>query len=100
MRVGGQRHDPADLLPEKKPGIHCIRSWVGVRVELDESGKSRPHRNLKPRTLHPVAFRYTGYAAPAASAFSTYLTPIILDEFLSEKYAAFIFYREDGEMFL
>jgi hypothetical protein len=31
MRVGGQLHAPAALLPEKRPGTHCIGGWVGPR---------------------------------------------------------------------
>jgi hypothetical protein len=44
MRVGGQLHAPAALLPGKRPGTHCIGGWVGPRAGLDGCGKSRPHR--------------------------------------------------------
>jgi hypothetical protein len=40
--VGGYRHAPAALPMEKRPGTHCIESWVGPRAGLKECGKSRP----------------------------------------------------------
>ena len=40
--VGGQRHGPAALPPEKKPHTHCIGGWVGPRAGLDGCGKSPP----------------------------------------------------------
>ena len=43
MRVGGQRHAPVALPPER-PGTHCIGGWVGPRAGLDGCGKSRLHR--------------------------------------------------------
>jgi hypothetical protein len=33
--VGGQCHDPAALLPGKRPGTHCTGGWVGPGVVLD-----------------------------------------------------------------
>ena len=45
--VGGQRHAPADL-PWERPGNQCIGDWVGLRAELDECGKSFPHRDSIP----------------------------------------------------
>ena len=45
MGVGGQRHAAAALLPGKRPGTHCIGSWVGPRTSLDGCGKSRPYRD-------------------------------------------------------
>ena len=44
MGVGGQRHAPAALSPER-PGTHCIGGWVGLRGGLDGCGKSRPLPN-------------------------------------------------------
>ena len=35
MRVGGQRHVPAALPPEKRPGTHCAGGFVGPKAGLD-----------------------------------------------------------------
>jgi len=48
MEVGGQRHILAALPLGKRPGTHCIGGWVGPRANLDECGKSRPHRDSIP----------------------------------------------------
>jgi hypothetical protein len=63
--VGGQRHALAALPPGKRPGTHCIGSWVCPRAGLDGCGKSRPHRDsiLGPSSL--VASSYTDWAIPA-----------------------------------
>jgi len=58
----GQRHAPAALYPRKRPGTHCTGGWVGPRAGLDRCGKSRPHPRFDPRTVQPVASRYTDYA--------------------------------------
>ena len=60
--VGGQRHAPA-ALPPGKPGAHCIGGWVGPRAGLDRCGKLPP-LGFDPRTVQPVASRYTDYAIP------------------------------------
>jgi hypothetical protein len=52
MGVGGQRHAPAALPPEKRPGTHCIGGGVGPRAGLDGRGKSRP-------AVQSVVSRYT-----------------------------------------
>ena len=44
MRVGGQRHAPAALPQEKRPGTH----FTGGQVGLDECGKYRTHRDSVP----------------------------------------------------
>jgi len=46
--VRGQRHAPAALYPQERPGTHCIGGWVGPRTGLDSFGKSRPHRDSIP----------------------------------------------------
>ena len=61
MGVGGQRHPPA----WERPGTHCMGGWVGPRAGLDGCGKSRPPLRYDPRTVQPVASRYTDYAIPA-----------------------------------
>jgi hypothetical protein len=56
MRVGGQLHAPAALPPRKRPGAHCIGGWVR---------KISSPPGFDPRTVQPVASRYTDYAIPA-----------------------------------
>ena len=59
MGVGGQRQAPAALPPGKRLDIHCTGGWVGPRAGLDVCGKSRPPPGFDPRTVQPVASRYT-----------------------------------------
>ena len=64
MRVGGQHHAPA-ALPRKRLGTLRIGGWVGLRAGLDGYVKSRPPPGFDPRTVQPVASRYTDCANPA-----------------------------------
>ena len=57
-----QRHAPAALYPLERPITHCAGGWVGPRAGLDRCGKSRPPPGFDPRTVQPVASRYTDYA--------------------------------------
>ena len=59
MEVGDQRHAPDTSPPVKRPGTNCIGSWVGPRTGLDGCGKSRPQPGFDPRTVQPIAIRYT-----------------------------------------
>jgi len=54
MWMGGYRHAPTALPPERCP----VRGWMGTTAGLDGCGKSRPHR-VHPQTVQPVASRYT-----------------------------------------
>ena len=66
MGVGGQLYAPAALPTRKSPGTHCTGGWVGPRASLDGCGKSRsPPPGFDPRTVQPVASRYTDYVLPA-----------------------------------
>jgi hypothetical protein len=56
---------PWSLYPREKPGTHCIRGWVGPRAGLDGCGKPRLAPGLDPRTVQPVASRYTDWAIAA-----------------------------------
>jgi hypothetical protein len=61
-----QRHTHAALPPGKRPGTHCTGSWVGPRIGLDGCRKSGPPpQGSDPRTVQPVASRYTDYAVAA-----------------------------------
>ena len=51
--------------PRERPGTHCIGSWVGPRAGPDGCGKSRLRPGFDPRTIQPVASRYTDWAIPA-----------------------------------
>jgi hypothetical protein len=50
---------PRPLYPLERHGTHCIGGWVGLRAGLDGCGKSRPPPGFDPRTVQPVASRYT-----------------------------------------
>ena len=61
MGVGGQHHAPAALLPGMTRYPLCSR----LGVSQGRSGRVRiisPPPGFDPRTLHPVASRYTDYA--------------------------------------
>jgi hypothetical protein len=61
MSVGGQLHAPAALPPGKRPCTRCIGSWGRSGRVLKIS--SPP--GFVPRTVQPVASRYTDWAIPA-----------------------------------
>jgi hypothetical protein len=46
---------PGRFTPRKRPGTHCIGGWVGLRT----GQKISPPPGFDPRTVHPVASRYT-----------------------------------------
>ena len=50
------------LYPGERPGTHCTGGWVGPKVGLDGCGKSRLPPGFDPRTVQPVASRYTDCA--------------------------------------
>jgi hypothetical protein len=64
MGMGDQRHASAGLPPEKT-GTHFTGGWVGPTAGLDGCRKSRPPPAFDPRTVQPVASRYTDCAMPA-----------------------------------
>ena len=49
-------------LTRKRPGTHCTGGWVRPRARLDRCGKSRSPLGFDPRTVQPIASRYTDYA--------------------------------------
>ena len=61
MEVGGQRHLPAALPPGK------TRHPLYRRLGGHQGGKSGPPPAFDPRTIQPVAIRYTDWAMPAHS---------------------------------
>jgi hypothetical protein len=58
----GQRHASAAFYPQERPGTHCTGGWVDPRAGLDRCRKSRPPPGFDPRTVQPVASRYTDWA--------------------------------------
>ena len=65
MGMGGQRHAPA-ALPRERSGTR-IGGWVGPRASVDRWGKYRTPPGFDPRTIQPVASRYTDWAIPVHS---------------------------------
>jgi hypothetical protein len=59
---GWQTPRPAVLTPGKRHGTHFTIGWVGPMAGLDGCGKSCPPPRCDPRTVQPVASRYTDYA--------------------------------------
>ena len=56
---------PRLLYPRDVPGTHCIGGWVGPRAGLNRWGRSPPPRGFDPRTIQPVASRYTDWSYPS-----------------------------------
>jgi len=52
---------PPSLYPRERPGTYCIGGWVGLRASMDRCGKFGPTTGFDPRTVQPVAIRYTGW---------------------------------------
>jgi hypothetical protein len=65
MGVGGQHHAPAALPSGKRPGTHCIGGWVGSQGRSGRLRKISPPPGFDPRTVQPVASRYTDWAISA-----------------------------------
>jgi hypothetical protein len=62
--VGGQHYAPA-ALSQEGPVTPCIGGWVVSRTGLYVCGKSCPPQGFDPRTVQPVASRYTDWVIPA-----------------------------------
>ena len=69
--MGGQPHAPAALPLGKRHGAHYTGGWVGPRNGLGWCEKCRPPRVFDPRTVQPVANRYTDYAVPENSNYAS-----------------------------
>jgi len=64
MGVGGQRHSPA-ALPLGKTRYPLYGKLGGPQGRSGRVRKSRPPLGFDPRTVQPVASRYTDYVIPA-----------------------------------
>ena len=76
MGMGGQCHAQAALPMGKRPSTHCAGGWMVSRASLDGCRKSRTPPQFHPRTVHPVARRYTGSAIPASLRITSNKTTI------------------------
>ena len=50
---------PRPLYAPERPGTHSTADWVGPTTGMDAYEKSRPSPGFYPRTVHPVASRYS-----------------------------------------
>ena len=58
-RGEGLASRPGRSLPRERPGTHCTGGWVGRSGQVQ---KISPPPEFDPRTVQPVASRYTDYA--------------------------------------
>jgi len=65
MVVGCSTPRPGSLTLGKEIVTHFTESWVGPRAGLGGCGKSHSLHGFNPRTVQPVASRYTDRATPA-----------------------------------
>jgi hypothetical protein len=65
MGVGGQLHAPAALPPEKRPRYPLYRRLGGPQGRSGRMRKISPPPGFDPRTVLPVASRYTDWAIAA-----------------------------------
>ena len=56
---------PQPLYPPERPCTHFTGGWVDPRAGLEGCGKSCPPPGFDPRTVQPVASRYTDWAIAA-----------------------------------
>ena len=63
MGVSGQRHASA-ALPPRKTRYPLYRSLGGPECRSGQVRKISPPPGFDPRTVQPVASRYTAYAIP------------------------------------
>ena len=59
MGVAGRCHGLPPIYPREKPGALCMGGGVGTKAGLDGCGISRLLPGFDPRTVQPVASRYT-----------------------------------------
>ena len=62
--VGVQRHASSVSPPRKRYGTHCTGGWVGPSVIFWTAAENVTLTGFDPRTVQPVASRYTDWATP------------------------------------
>ena len=76
----GQRHVLAAFYPRERPGTHCTGGWLGPKGRSGQVRKISPLPGFDPRTVQPVASRYTDYATRPTAKYlgeeKMHLTPI------------------------
>jgi hypothetical protein len=80
MGVGGQRHAPAALFPGM-PSYPLYRRLGGPQGRSVRMRKISPPLGLDPRTVQPVASRYTDWAIPIHTFISTRTNSCTIDKF-------------------
>ena len=73
MGVGSQHHAPAALLPEKKTRYPFYRRLGRSQGRSTSRENLTPSPGFDPRTVQPVASRYTDWAILAHSALMVYM---------------------------
>jgi len=59
--VKGQRHSSAAVYPRERPGTHSTGGWVGPSAGLQTGAEYLAPTTFDPRSVQPVATRYTDY---------------------------------------
>ena len=77
MRVGGQRHNPV-ALTTGKTRHPLYRGLGGPQGRSGQVRKSSHPPGFDPRTIQPVASRYTDYAIPALSTVQAWSCIIVI----------------------
>jgi hypothetical protein len=72
---------PQPLNPRERPGTSCTGGWVGPRAGLDVC----PPR-LDPRTIQPVASRYTDWATRPLSLYDEVTNVVCVRILLHDRY--------------
>jgi hypothetical protein len=63
----GSASRPRRSLPRERLGTHCTGGWVGSRRRSGQVRKILTPPGFDPRTVQPVASRYTDYATRPTS---------------------------------
>jgi hypothetical protein len=79
MGVGGQRHAPA-ALPPGKTQYPLYRRLGGPQGWSGRVRKISPPQGFDPRTVQPVASRYTDWAIPAHIHLNTLPNCLLKDQ--------------------
>jgi hypothetical protein len=87
MRVGGQLHAPAALPPGKETRYPLYRRLGRPQGRSGRLRKILPPPGFDPRTVQPVASRYTDRAIPAHNNISVVIIIVVVFSVISFVYA-------------